>query len=368
MSSSATIYNVFVNSCRWFSNKEHAVIQIKVYPDIKWTLEFNWNHTQPFAYTFGNKLHPHTLSEARKKAIGSETDRGWSENYGEMEQSFGLSLKAEWNRITQGSSKVPEKFELGHKWEAKIRKTLSIFNKIKGMTEKISNSPLAKGNIQFTIESPKIAFAAEWYLERAPKSSIELSHMVTIGVSAKPLVKADIQVDLFETFVKYGGNALCLGAGSILSWVKEKMSKEFGAKFTVNFLGSILVDGKVTINTLYPKETIGEVSATGKIEVVVEFKAWAKAEVAYLGFEGEVRANASTSVTGGIKVGADKKGIYTSPIAKFDGLKATFIAVGTVKFGMFKRTLSYEGESRIVSPDEIKFEKYYLDFSKTENK
>ena len=128
----------------------------------------------------------------------------------------------------------------------------------------------------------------------------------------------------------------------------------------------IYADGKVIINTSYPKETTGEVKTTGKIEVVVEFKAWAKAGIAYLGFEGEIKANATTSVTGGIKVGADKKGIYASPIAEFGGLKATFIAIGTIKFGVFKRTLTYEGESRLVAPDEIKFEKYYLDFSKTE--
>ncbi len=337
-----------------------------MYPDIKWTLEFNWNHKQPFAYSFGNKLQSHALKEAKKKAIGSAVDRGWSENFGEMEQSFGLSLKAEWNRITQDSSKAPQKFELGHEWESRIRKTLMIFNKIKTTTEAISNSPLAKGKAEFTIESPKIAFSAQWYLERGLPTSSDLSTMVVIGVSAKPLVEAKITVDLWSIFLKYGGDALCPGAGSIIDWIREKMSREVGMKFLVIFSGGIYADGKVIINTSYPKETTGEVKTTGKIEVVVEFKAWAKAGVAYLGFEGEIKANATTSLTGGIKVGADKKGIYASPIAEFGGLKATFIAIGTIKFGVFKRTLTYEGESRLVAPDEIKFEKYYLDFSKTE--
>ena len=190
--------------------------------------------------------------------------------------------------------------------------------------------------------------------------------MVVIGVSAKPLVEAKINIDLWSIFLKYGGDALCPGAGSIIDWIREKMSREVGMKFLVIFSGGIYADGKVIINTSYPKETTGEVKTTGKIEVVVEFKAWAKAGVAYLGFEGEIKANATTSVTGGIKVGADKKGIYASPVAEFGGLKATFIAIGTIKFGVFKRTLTYEGESRLVAPDEIKFEKYYLDFSKTE--
>lgn len=360
MGSSATIYSVFVNSCRWFSNKNNAVVQVKVFPDIKWTIEFKWNHDQPFAYSFGSKLHPYDIKQGRDKVIGAEVDRGWSKNYGEMDQSFALSLKAEWNRITQGRSSAPQTMELGHKWDGKIRKTLGIFNKMKSMTERVSNSPLSNGKARFVIESPKIAFAAQWYLERAPKTAIDLTTMVSIGVSAKPLVEAKIEVDLWKIFIKFGGDAVCPGAGSIIEWILDKLGKEAGMHFLISISGGIYIDGKVTINTSYPKETSGEVKATGKIQVVAEFKAWAKGGIGYLAFEGEVKADVSTSVTGGIKVGADKKGIFAAPIAEFAGVKATFVAIGTVKLGIFKRTLSYEGESRLVMPDEIKFEKQYI--------
>lgn len=360
MSSSATVYSIFVNSCRWFSNKNNAVVQVKVFPDIKWTVEFKWNHDQPFAYSFGNKLHPYDIKEGQKKVIGAEVDRGWSKNYGEMDQSFALSLKAEWNRITQGRSNAPQTMELGHKWDGKIRKTLSLFNKMKSMTERVSNSPLSKGKARFVIESPKIAVAAQWYLERAPKTAIDLTTMVSIGVSAKPLVEAKIEIDLWKIFVKFGGDAVCPGAGSIISWILEKLGKEAGMHFLISISGGIYIDGKVTINTSYPKETSGEVKATGKIQVVAEFKAWGKGGIGYLAFEGEVKADVTTSITGGIKVGADKKGIFAAPVAEFAGVKATFVAIGTVKLGVFKRTLSYEGESRLVMPDEIKFEKQYI--------
>lgn len=360
MGSSATIYNVFVNSCRWFSNKNNAVIQVKVFPDIKWTVEFKWNHDQPFAYSFGNKLHPYDIKEGQKKVIGSELDRGWSKNHGEMDQSFALSLKAEWNRVTQGRSSAPQTLELGHKWDGKIRKTLSLFNKMKSMTERVSNSPLSKGKARFVIESPKIAFSAQWYLERAPKTAMDLSMIVVIGVSAKPLVEAKIEIDLWKIFVKYGGDAICPGAGSIIEWILDKLGKEAGMHFLISISGGIYVDGKVSINTSYPKETSGEVKTTGKVQVIAEFKAWAKGGVGYLAFEGEVKADVSTSVTGGVKVGADKNGIYAAPVAEFGGVKATFVAVGTVKLGIFKRTLTYEGESRLVMPDEIKFEKHYI--------
>ena len=38
-----------------------------------------------------------------------------------------------------------------------------------------------------------------------------------------------------------------------------------------------------------------------------------------------------------------KKEFTRLPIAEFAGVKATFVAIGTVKLGVFKRTLSYEG-------------------------
>ncbi|WP_326984713.1 OmpA family protein [Chryseobacterium sp. MYb264] len=364
MESSATIYNIYVNSCRWFSNKQNAVIQVKVFPDIKWTLEFKWNHDQPFAHSFGNKLHPHDIKEGKKKVIGAEIDRGWSKTYGEMDQSFGLSLKGEWNRISQSKATAPQTFEFGHKWEGKIRRTLGLFNRIKNMTEKISNSPVNGGKVKFTIESPKIAVSAQWYLERAPKTTSDITHLVTIGVSAKPLVEANFEINLFKIFVEVGANALCPGAGKIITWVMDKLEANVGIHFIVTFAGGVYIDGKTTINTSYPKETTGEIKATGKIQVTVEFKAWGKAGSANIGVEGVVKADVSTSVTGGVKAGADKKGIYISPVAEFAGIKASFVAAATVKFGIFKRTFSYNDEAILVEKDEIKFEKTYFEFNK----
>jgi hypothetical protein len=327
---------------------------IKAYPDIKWTLEFKWNHTQPFAYTYGNKLHAHDLKTGKSKVIGSEIDRQWSKKHGEMAQSFELSLQAEWDDKAN-------KLEVGKDFGEKISKTLGLFNKIKSMTEKVSNSPLTKGKIMFEIKSPVIAFSAQWYLQRGLPTSSDVATMVVIGVVAKPLVEAEFTINLFKIFIETAGNAVCPGAGKVITWVMDKLESNVGIHFLVIFAGGIYVDGKVTINTSYPKETKGEVKATGKIQVTIEFKAWAKAGSANIGVDGVIKADASTSVTGGIKVGADKKGIYSSPIAEFAGIKATFVAAATVKFGIFKRTFSYENEAILVEPDEIKFNKYYLD-------
>lgn len=346
-------FHLHVHSCRYYSNEKRTTVLIKVYPDIKWTLEFKWNHPNPFAYSFGNKLHPHDIKTGREKVIGSEIDRGLSRKYGEMAQSFELSLAAEWNKKSQ-------KAEIGKEFGEKIAKTLGLFNKIKSMTEKVSNSPLAKGRVMFEIKSPVVAFSAEWYLQRASKSSELITTMIEIGVSAKPLVEANIKINLYKLFLEHGANILCPGAGKVITWVLDKLETNVGIHFLVIFAGGINIDGKTTINVHFPKETKGEVKTTGKIQVTIEFKAWAKAGSANIGVDGVVKADASTSVTGGLSIGADKKGIYASPIAEFGGIKATFVAAATVKFGIFKRTFSYDDEAILVEPDEIKFEKNYI--------
>lgn len=59
-----------------------------------------------------------------------------------------------------------------------------------------------------------------------------------------------------------------------------------------------------------------------------------KAGSSYIGVEGMIKADASTSVIGGLKIGGDKKS-NLRPVAEFGGVKATFVAAATVKFGIF---------------------------------
>jgi len=244
----------------------------------------------------------------------------------------------------------------------KIRKSLALFNQIKSMTESIAKSPLAEGKFMFEIKSPVIAVSAQWNLDKALLDSCEVATIVEIGVDAAPLVAASLQIDIISIFIEYGGDAVCPGAGKLINWVLKKLKNNAGIKFTIEFYGGINVNGKTKINTLYPKETTGEIKATGEIKVTLEFKAWAKAEISYVAIDGLVKANVKTSVIGGIKFGADKKGIYSSPIAEFGGIIATFVAAGTIKFGLFKQTLTYESPPWVlVEKNEILFKKYYLD-------
>jgi outer membrane protein OmpA-like peptidoglycan-associated protein len=346
----ANEYNIHVHSCRYFSNDANSTVQVMVYPDIKWTLEFKWNHKEAFAYTYGNKLHQHDIKEGQKKVIGSEIDRGWSKNYREMHQSFELSLKAQWDTKSQTA-------EIGKEFADRIAKTLRLFNKIKETTEFIANSPLSKGKTTFEIKAPVIAVSVQWYLE---KTKNLVGEIVEIGVETKPLVEAEFTINLFKIFIETAGNGVCPGAGNILVWILDKLGKEAGIHFLIIFKGNINASGQAIINILYPKKTTGEIKSFGTIDVTIEFKAWAKAGIGYLAFEGIIKADANTSITGGLKIGADSKGIYGCPVAEFGGIKATFVAIGTVKYGVFKKAYTYEGEAVLVQKSSLQFEKNYI--------
>ena len=346
-------YMVHIHSCRYYSVQNNPTLAIHVYSDIKWTIEFKWSHTQPFAYTYGNKLYGYELDEAKKKAIGAAVDAGWSENFGEMAQKFELSFVGEWTT----SAGKKQKVEFSKEWSERIAKTLRVINQVKQMADRVSNSCLAKGRFMFEVKAPVLAVSAQWYLKKTNKV---VGEIVEIGAETKPLIEAALSIDLIDIVLKYGGNAICPGAGEVLTWIKDKMNKYVKITFLITVGGALNIAGKSIINVKFPKETTGEVKIAGELKVNIEFKATAKAETGSMGVSGIVKADAKTSVTGGVKLGADKEGVFVAPIAEFGGIKATFVAATTIKFGFIKRTFSFDGDAVLVEKDDVKFKKHYL--------
>jgi len=346
-------YQLHIHTCRYFSVPNNPTVAIHVYSDIKWTIEFKWSHTQDFAYTYGNKLYGYQLDEAKKKAIGAAVDAGWSENFGEMAQKFELSFVGEWTT----SAGEKQKVEFSKEWSERIAKTLRIINQVKQMADRVSNSCLAKGRFMFEVKAPVLAVSAQWYLKKTNKV---VGEIVKIGAETKPLIEAALSIDIIDIVLKYGGNAICPGAGEVLTWIKDKMNKYVKITFLITVNGALNIAGKSIINVKFPKETTGEVKISGELKVTIEFKATAKAEAGSMGVSGIVKADAKTSVTGGVKLGADKDGVYVAPIAEFGGIKATFVAATTIKFGFIKRTFSFDGDAVLVKNDDVKFAKHYL--------
>lgn len=120
--------------------------------------------------------------------------------------------------------------------------------------------------------------------------------------------------------------------------------------------GEVVIKG----DTESIKNTKGKVGVEGKIQVTLEFKAWANGDYGVAGFEGYIKADVSTSITGAFDTEFSKTGLSLEPKASFDGVIAKYVAVGTIKFGFFKRTFQKEGKFIIVEPMPAKFDPYYL--------
>lgn len=342
----------YINSCRYYEEPVRPTVIVNVYPDIKWSLEFKWNHKVPFAYTAGNQLHPHDINTGARTVLLSEMDRTFSREDGEMAQSFEMSLEAKWNDDKQ-------KLEVGKEWGEKIAKTLKIFNKMKAATDFIAKSPINGGKLSFEIKAPVIAVALGWYAEKL-EGKPELGTNITLGIESKPLVEAEGKINIWKIFREYGPNAVCPGAGTIINFVIEHLEGNVGISFIVIFTGSINVKGQMQGNTAAPKNTKGELEIIGKIQVTIEFKAWAKGDLGMAGFEGYITADVSTFVSGGLKGEISKDGVLGYPVLEFGGIISKYVAVGTVKFGIFKRTYTKEGKYVIVEPNKSDFKKWYL--------
>ncbi len=269
-----------------------------------------------------------------------------------MEQSFELNLEAEWNNKTS-------KAEKGKEFKSKIAKTLGVFNKIKAISQKIANSPVTNGKVTVEVKAPVIAVSAQWSLDKT-EGSKEIITALEFGIETKPFIEIEAKINLWKIFREYGPNAVIPGAGLIINFVLEKLESNVGISFIVSFSGSINIKGQIKGNTESIKNTSGTIEVEGKIQVTVEFKAWANADLGYAGFEGYIKANVNSAISAGFISEISKEGLCGYPTAKFDGVIAKYVAVGTVKFGIFKRTFTKEGKYVIVEPSAAKFDKHYL--------
>ncbi|NHN27603.1 hypothetical protein FIA58_018130 [Flavobacterium jejuense] len=347
------VYPVFFNSCAYYSNQNHAALFVTVYPDIKWTLEFKWNHKQPFAYTYGNEMHPFNIKTGRKKAIGSVMDAEFAREFGEMDQSFELSLEAEWDKKSR-------KLEVGTEFGEKIAKTLNAFVRLKKIADSITNSPVNGGKVSFEVKAPVIAVSIQWFLEKIDEEINQIGTNLKFGIETKPLIEADFKIDLWQIVTEFGANAVCPGAGRVINFISKHLEGNIGIKFDVVFNGSINVSGEISGNTLVPKKTKGKLGVDGKVQVTLELKAWAKAEYGIAGFDGSAKANANTYLSAGVKAEIAKDGVVGYPELEFGGIVAKYVVIASIKFGVFKETFEDNGEYVIVKKCPVEFKKAYL--------
>ncbi|MFK7059784.1 OmpA family protein [Flavobacterium oreochromis] len=352
---SSNPYNVFVHSCRYFSNEQNSVILIKVFPDIKWNLElsFNWEH--PFAYTHSNlpeysRNNPKDQKvtkiirkdrEAQSKAVGAGKESKKIANSPEMLTKFELKLVAKWDNEKQN-------FEVGAEFAKRIRSILDIFIKYKEIADKVKNtiggatkkSPL-KPPFMFEVQSPALNANIDWYLERGTgKYSNKVATVGKLNFKADPLIGAEFVIDLLAV----GSRLHPFVAAMVASSELTLSALNGGIIFEAKFYGKLVFDfNAIEINSLTGIVKGGTFDLGAEMGIEIKFKIHFSVKMKSLIMEVQVKlraeAVAKAYFAAKIKVDSDDRGFYWKPELGFSGLILTFEA--EIVVGGFKRMLKF---------------------------
>ncbi|TRX30901.1 OmpA family protein [Flavobacterium sp. ZT3R18] len=392
---SATSYSIHVHSCRYFSNDKNATVIVKAYPDIKWTLEFSFNFSNPVAYTHGNlpeygkkisdeeSKYQAKLSEAdrakrqqdlqkvkeitremrgaQSKAVSVGKENARLQNSPEMLSKFGLKLSAEWDE-GKGNS------EFGIEFAKKLRKVLDVFIKYKEMADKVKDTlggdakgkALSKTPFMFEIQSPSLNANISWYLEKGV--GIYESQVATVGTlnfKADPLMGANFIVDLLAL-----GSRMHPAVAAMVTGIKIGLSALHGGMtFEATFFGNFSFDFKaLEFNSLTGVKG-GNLDLGAKVGIKINLKINFEVKSQVWGTEVvvELIANAMLDAyfVAKIVIDSDAKGVFAKPELGFSGLIIKLEA--EIVVNRYKRTLKLGNDKEpFLKSDIVKFDPIYI--------
>jgi hypothetical protein len=356
------------NTCRHSND-----INLGIYPDIGWKLQFKYSFKYPFSYDKEvDHLPKHALNDVRDKVIGSALDNEMAKE-GEMATTFNFKIAAEFD----GGSE-----EYTHDFIDDIRKTLKLFTAVKQYVNDLAGKSNAKPKIgvSFEIKQPSIAASFAWKSkETNDKNGLQkVGIEIKAALESKPFIGAEITLDLLTAL----GTAFNPGVGKVISALKDFEYESPGGKlkihseltFDLTLSGDINLKGEVTYNTT-SEEKSGILQGTSEIAIKVKLGYKLAGKVAYVvtaEVEGEASLEGEASISGGIEVGGDKDGLYLLPIAKFNGLLVTFVFKASISGGGFTKEFDKSPKDPITIlppyPDPEKkesiFDKIYLNQKK----
>lgn len=362
MATSPNLFKFHIHSCKYYSNKKNSTLQIKAYPDIKWTLKFFLNLTNDLSVKWQNQpAGKHKEFQSKAGKIGAE--RRWKQK----DASFGFSLKGEWQK---DGGEYKRSKELKAEYETKIKKLYDIFASVGAMSDGITNK--SKGQVRnigmkgmpitFAVKPPNLDLSGIWNLERAKvKGSLleKIGTKVDISFNAEPLIGLEITIDLLCTAVglvagAVSGGTAAPGAVRLYGIIKDSLNTgvdfgndDFGAKASSDVYIDLVISSTIKTNIGFSFNTASDKSnSESKFELTntlkVELKAglWVKAEatLVVVKIEGyfEMSGKGYASVTFGHNVKYDDKGLYYRPQLGFDGLNAEYVVKGKVGMSMKK--------------------------------
>ena len=346
----------YVNSCRYYTDKNKPSILVKAYPDIKWTFGFDLNLTNDLSIK-GQNLSKDKLKDLQKKAGKLGAERRWEQK----EASWKMSLKCEWNKA--GQKKQYETKDISFKF----KKFYDLFASIGNMADAITNK--TKGFIRnvgfknapatFEIKPPNLNVEAIWYLKRAhhKKTAIEkIGTQIEFNISAKPLIGLEMTIDLLGLAVAAVAGAFSEGTASrpalqLYQKIKDVMNKgvsagddDFGVKVQADVYIDLVISSVINLDQVnFSFNTVSDGSDTkvnletaAKLKAEIKAGMYVKAQVSLVVVTAdgyfEMSAKGSGSVTFGHSLHCVDDGVSYRPVLGFDGLDVEYIVV--VKAGL----------------------------------
>lgn len=226
----------YINSCRYFSDKQKPSLIVKAYSDIKWDFKFFLNLSNPLELTWQGpaQMSPGRIDELRAaaKKLG---DADYNKTTG---IDFGVKLSSSWNKqgdIYRGKEEYTLKFK------KEIKTLYSLISSVKeisrGIISNTGGAPRKTGfgtstSLIVKVLAPKFVVGLEWKLARGSKKNVATSEIGTeykIYFHSEPLIGLELTVDLLNLVLK-GASMAATGntvAADVFIMVKDWASKGY---------------------------------------------------------------------------------------------------------------------------------------------
>ncbi|HSD07018.1 OmpA family protein [Flavobacterium sp.] len=351
---SATLYNANIHSCRWFSDNNSANLLIKVYPDIKWDLKFEYACKNPILYRdTWVKMRQARVSDAVNKAQAADID-GYD---GDLETQFKIALSASWNKDS-------EHFDLSKEWEGKIAAFIKMFLFVKKMVNllignKGGNSALknlpggtknkcsaiaaliGRSPVMIEVLSPSVSTQVSWSLlnmvttAKGMKRPPELGTKLELELKLSPLIGGKGTIDVVAVAEKIPAIGQAITAIEVALGVLGVQ-----LTFAISLVGEVGLTAKTSgfYTSSYKMEYDNyEVQLENKFGIEVVLKISGEWEVKSFILWGdsvpitaEASAKAESYFTTKGSFGADQIGRFFNASVSFEGIYLTVEVKGSV--------------------------------------
>jgi hypothetical protein len=365
---------ISANTCRYINT-----VDLLVYPDVKWTLDFRFGMKGPEQLTHTNlpidrrnsnedsKDPKSRYSDAQAKAIkaGKVNTYGMEKRANGMELEFQLVLKAEYNK--------GEELELAAKYAEKIKKLLNLFLSLKEGLDILTNidkvnsahqntvktlgAKLFKAPIIGSIDYPAISIGGKWQAA-IKKDTDEIYTDGKLMLRFNPLLKGDVSLDIIAaaSYIPAFGQAVK---------AIELALNTTGAE--LNFLLTIF--GQVNVEFEYALAEKGgsNLNLNGELGLKLALSAKVKIDMSAIIFERNIGMKAEISAEGYVvtsikpkaSIGHDEKGSYVEAKCDFMGINIVCIVTATAE----GKTVQYKDTFNVLDrkDDFVKGKSYIIE-------